>query len=100
MKSQSGLTSTDVTRIVTACAKGGVRSIKYNGLEITFEAGGWANEWADSPSTKVVEDKAELVDNKAIDHESDRDLISEDEIEELKLMNPTAYEEIMERANV
>lgn len=93
----SGLNSTDITKIISACGKNGVKTLKYQGLELYFgenevELSGW--EPIKIPSN-IVEVNDKIEDNGVTEH---HDPVTEEEIEELKISNPLGYMDIMDNA--
>jgi hypothetical protein len=88
-----------VVRIVNACGKAGVKSLKYGELELSFDekvttVSSWTEPFYTEPKNFVAS-PIDLPDN---EDDGVIEPIDEAEIEELKITNPAAYEEIMEKA--
>ena len=99
----SGLTSTDIVKIIGSCAKNGVTSIKFGDLDIKFgeqpveyvattTPDGY---WGAVRNTNPVENTEEIGDTKDTEV---RDMVTEEEISELMVSNPLDYIEMMNDA--
>lgn len=70
--------------------------MEYGSLKVSFDTTSWDNEWKPVVKRKALDKTPELGDTDIVE---DNEPASEEEIEELKLGNPLAYEEFMEKAH-
>lgn len=97
---QNGLTSIDIVRIIRACGDSGVKSLKYKDLELSLEEQPETLPAFTQDMVYVNRQDSHIpvaTDDELYDNEI-KEPIDESEIEELKITNPAAYEDIMEKA--
>lgn len=114
--SKNGLSCTDICNIIRACAKGGVSTLNYKDLsisiedkapEVTVDPSWNSNVWpshGDITVNGATPGSYNTLDNGPVmvhtnDTSDNLPTVSEEDIEELKITNPAAYEEIMENTH-
>ena len=97
-KSQNGQTSINICEILKACHETGVKHIKFKELEVSFSGEIAKFEIESDDPIKYIDNSLD-VEKKVDDNGNDIESIDESEIEELKITNPAAYEDIMERTH-
>lgn len=96
------MTSTDVCNIIRACDKGGVKSLKYKGLEVSFGGkdvgdSGWevvsSEDFTNPVATKpILNDNGTNIDSTPLE-------VGEVDLDELMFTDPAAWEETVQGKN-
>ena len=97
----SGMSSTEVCKIIKACKESNVSSFLWNGLELTLHEQGPDNYTAKHNFIQYpIEQKEELGDNEMDTFDlTEASEHAERDLEELKLSDPLAYEKVLQQGD-
>lgn len=87
-KVQKPLKSSDICRIIDACKKAGVREFRFGALSLTFDEPGNTPSWPKSQKSNSKARPPSSDEEKGIRTPA----LSPEELEELNLRDPSAYE--------
>jgi hypothetical protein len=92
----SGLTSTDICRIIKSCSEHGVNTFEYQGIKVSFD------QLVTNNSIDVA-NPIDSVDNEDVTNESnkkDSATLLEDHIAELMITDPVEYERMVNNGEI